>query len=128
LISVRWEKIVVVLRVVMKENANLPKVVHAVHRLALRFGARERWQQHARQDCNNRDDHQQFDQCESFFRPRTRNEEHLHISAERRAYAQFFLCGAWIPVRGGNLKDNFDCTGDDFWGHKSAVANYFQRR
>jgi hypothetical protein len=42
----------------------LPKVVLAVRQLGLLLGPRQRWKQHRRQDCDYRDDNQQFDQSE----------------------------------------------------------------
>jgi hypothetical protein len=42
----------------------LPLVAHTSHGVGLNFGAAQRWQEHAGENGNDRDDHQQFDEGE----------------------------------------------------------------
>jgi hypothetical protein len=57
-------RFVIVIRVEVKRESDLVLIIDAFRAQCGRFGARKRWQQHARKDRNDRDDHQQFDQCE----------------------------------------------------------------
>jgi hypothetical protein len=57
-------KVVVVIQVEAVGDGNLALVAGAFDLLGLGFGAAQCWQQHSRQNGNNRDDDQQFDQSE----------------------------------------------------------------
>ncbi len=55
----------IVHRVHVKRQRELLTIAHAVDGVSLLLRLREGWQQHGRQDSNNRNDDEQFDQRES---------------------------------------------------------------
>ena len=63
------QAIVAVLRVLNPRQRQLPRVVHAHDALRLLLGLAQRRQEHAGQDRDDRNPHQQLDQCEC-ARPR----------------------------------------------------------
>jgi hypothetical protein len=54
--------VVVVAGVNYHADADLAEIVHARSFQGPLLGARQRWEQHRREDGNNRNDHQKFDQ------------------------------------------------------------------
>ena len=63
--EVRDETAAVVAHVEGETRANLFQVVRAADALRFLAGLRQRWQQHGRQNRDDRDDDQKFNECES---------------------------------------------------------------
>ena len=76
----------VVIGVHQPSQTNLLAVIHAGNGLRPDFRPRERRQQHGGQDCNDGNDHQQFDQSESpvaLAQPARRRRRQLHKHADQ---------------------------------------------
>ena len=60
------ERVVVIVRVELKEDADLSEAIEAVSSLSLGFRLGQRWQEHASQNGDDGDDNEELDQGESF--------------------------------------------------------------
>ena len=58
---------IVVVRVDLCGQPELPEMVDTLNRLGLALGAREGGQEESREDGDDGDDHEQFDQCEGLL-------------------------------------------------------------
>ena len=65
LIPVRRKGVAVFIGVELHVNADLPQIVQARGAIRLRFGLRQSREQQGGEDGDDRDDHQQFDECEA---------------------------------------------------------------
>jgi hypothetical protein len=63
--------VLVVERVSLKTYGNLAQVAQAANRLPSLFGFGKSGQEHGRQDCDDRNDHQELDQSKTWFFPKT---------------------------------------------------------
>ena len=72
---IRRHEIAKILQVRRPPQLQLLQIIDTSHRVRLRFSIAQSWQQHRRQNCNNRDHHQQLDQSKTTtvasFRSRT---------------------------------------------------------
>ena len=64
-IPVGREHVAVFIGVELHVNADLPQIVQARGAIRLRLGLRQRGEQHGGDDRDDRDDDQQFDECEA---------------------------------------------------------------
>src|SRR5438477_4795006 len=81
----RWKISVVIVEIYYRSQAKLSQIVDASDPLARFLGPRQGWQQHASENGNNGNDHQQFNQskCESARSPQAGNSKRVRVALLR---------------------------------------------